>query len=355
MRPYLDTARRYRLFIVLVLVLTWGSGIALAYLEYSTSFQADATIWTQRGVLRLEDDGRLVVSPELAPPQDPAVATLMTPAAEQAGLLSQLVQSRGFLREVATRASVAVPAGPSEERKFLDEMSRRFKVEVLGTNLFRLSYRGHDPATGPALVLAALAVRQQQSVESRTAAMEAAVGSYRSELALAQNRVLEAQAELETFDEAHRPPLGTLEQYQQSQLRVAVQDARTRITDLKARIDRAAVMAGIVQTADKLDFQIVDEPLADPKPSGGTRPAATIAASAMIAGLALASLLVLAGTLLASRVGAEADIHRLAPATLFAAVPKIARGKGWMGRELRTALAAVAFAASSAEQPTRDA
>jgi hypothetical protein len=134
-----------------------------------------------------------------------------------------------------------------------------------------------------------------------------------------------------------------------------VQDARTRITDLKARIDRAAVMAGIVQTADKLDFQIVDEPLADPKPSGGTRPAATIAASAMIAGLALASLLVLAGTLLASRVGAEADIHRLAPATLFAAVPKIARGKGWMGRELRTALAAVAFAASSAEQPTRDA
>src|SRR2546428_13044754 len=89
MRPYLDTARRYGWIIFIVLGLTWGSGIAMAYLEYSTSFQADATVWTQRGLLQLQTDGRLVVSPEVAPPQDPAVATLMTPAAEQAGRPNQ--------------------------------------------------------------------------------------------------------------------------------------------------------------------------------------------------------------------------------------------------------------------------
>jgi hypothetical protein len=204
------------------------------------------------------------------------------------------------------------------------------------------------------VILAALAVRQQQSVASRTAAMEAAVGSYRSELALAQSQVLEAQGELERFDEAQRPPLGALDQYQQGQLRLAVQDARTRITDLKARIDRAAVMAGIVLTADSLDFQVVDKPMVDAKPSGGGRPAATIAGSAMLGGLALASLLVLAGTLLASRVGAEADIARLEPATLFAAVPKISRRRRQVGRELRTALAAVAFSPSAAENRTSD-
>ena len=87
---------------------------------------AASTIWTQRGLLRLQDDGRLVVSPELAPPQDPSVATLMTPAAEQAGILGELLQTRSFLREVAARTSLAIPAQPSEERKFLDDMSKRF-------------------------------------------------------------------------------------------------------------------------------------------------------------------------------------------------------------------------------------
>lgn len=354
MRPYLRTARSYLWILVVVLGLTWGSGIAMAYVEYTTSFQADATIWTQRGLLRLQDDGRLVVSPELAPPQDPAVATLMTPAAEQAGLLGELLQTRSFLRDVAARTSLSIPAQPNEERKFLDDMSKRFKVEVLGTNLFRVSYRARDPRTGPAVVLAALALRQEESVEARVAATEAATDSYRSELALAQSQALAAQTELETFDEAHRPPLGPLDQYQQGQLRAAVEDARTRIADLKARIDRSAVMAGIVQTADSLDFQVVDQPIEDPRPSGGTKSAAMIAASAMAAGLALASLLVLGCTLLASRVGAEADVARLAPATLFATIPKVATRKGVTGRELRASLAAAAFAPPPTEQARGD-
>jgi uncharacterized protein involved in exopolysaccharide biosynthesis len=319
MRPYLDTARSYLWILVVVIGLTWGSGIAMAYLEYTTSFQADATIWTQRGLLRLQDDGRLVVSPEVAPPQDPSVATLMTPAAEQASVLSELLQTRGFLREVASRASLPIPASPRDERNFLDDMSKRFKVEVLGTNLLRLSYRARDPQVGPAVVQAALALRKERSVEARVAALEAATGSYRSELELAQSQAVAAQAELEAFDEAHRPPLGALDQYAQGQLRAAVEDARARVTDLKARIERSAVMAGIVQTADSLDFRIVDQPVEDARPSGGTKPAAMIAGSAIAAGLALASLLVLGCTLLASRAGPEAETLRPAPANLFAA------------------------------------
>jgi len=354
MRPYLATARSYFWILVVVLALTWGPGVALAYVEYTTSFQADATIWTQRGLLHLQDDGRLVVSPELAPPQDPSVATLMTPAAEQAGSLSELLQTRSFLRDVAVRASLPIPASPSDERKFLDDMSKRFKVEVLGTNLFRLSYRAQDPHTPPGAVTAALALRQEQSVKARVAAMEAATDSYRSELALAQTQAQAAQTDLEAFDKAHRPPLGPLAEYEQGQLRVAVEDARTRIADLNARIDRSAVMAGIVQKADSLDFQVVDQPIEDPRPSGGTKPAAMIAGSAFVGGLALASVLVLGCTLLASRVGAESDIRRLAPATLFATVSKIPPRKGPTARELRTSLAKAAFGQRPAEQARGD-
>ena len=354
MRPYLVTARLYLWIIVVVLALTWGSGLAMAYHEYTTSFQADATVWTQRGLLRLESDGRLVVSPEFAPPQDPSYATLMTPAAEQAGLLSQLLQTRGSVREIAIRAALPLPASASDERKFLDDMSKRFKVDVLGTNLFRLSYRARDPHSGPAVVLAALALRREQSVDARTTANEAASSSYRSELALAQNQASTAQGELDAFDRTHQPPLGALDEYEQRRLRVAVEDARTRIADLKARIDRSGVMASIVQTADRIEFQVVDEPVEDAKPSGGTKPAALVAGSAVVGGLALASVLVLGCTLLAGRVGTAADISRLAPATLFATIPKVARRKDLTGRELRTALAAAAFAPHPAEHARGD-
>ncbi len=353
-RPYFVTARSYLWVLVVVLGLTWGSGLAMGYLEYTSSFQADATIWTQRGLLRLEDDGRLVVSPELAPQPDPAYATVLTPAAEQVGVLSQLVETRSFLRVVASRTSLPIPASPSEERAFLDDMSKRFKVEVLGTNLLRISYRARDRHTGPAVLMATLALRREQSVEARRAATEAATNSYRRELELAQSQALAAQTELEAFDRGHRPPLSALDEYEQRQLRLAVEDARTRIADLKARIDRSAVMAGIVQTADSLDFQVVDEPVEDTRPSGGTKPAAMIAGSALVGGLALASVLVLGCTLLASRVGTEADIARLAPATLFASIKKVRPRKGRFGRELRTALAEAAFARHPAEPARAD-
>src|SRR2546428_12721520 len=121
MRPYLDTARRYGWIIFIVLGLTWGSGIAMAYLEYSTSFQADATVWTQRGLLQLQTDGRLVVSPEVAPPQDPAVATLMTPAAEQAGVLHHPPQTPKLFPGVAAPASLPPPPSPSGQRRLFRE------------------------------------------------------------------------------------------------------------------------------------------------------------------------------------------------------------------------------------------
>ena len=156
-------------------------------------------------------------------------------------------------------------------------------------------------------------------MEARLSALEAATGSYRSELALAQGQAAAAQAELAVFDEAHRPPFDAVELYEQGQLRAAVEDAKGRVTDLKARIERSSVMAGIVQTADSLDFRVVDEPVEDARPSGGTKPAAMIAGSAMAAGLALAALLVLGCTLLTSRVRAEAETLRPVPANLFAA------------------------------------
>jgi uncharacterized protein involved in exopolysaccharide biosynthesis len=335
MRRYLDTARRYLWFIVFVLALTWLPGAFLAFIEYTTSYEADATIWTQRTSQQFASTN----------PQDPGLASFVTPASEQAGVLIQLLQTRSFLLQIVERSSLRIPESASDERTFFDEFSKRFRVEVLGTNLFRLSYRARDPHTGPEVVLAALALRQDHLTAARTAATEAATSFYRSELTLAEKQGIDAQRTLDEFDRAHRPPLSAADEYQQRQLRLVLEDAKSRVGDLEGRIARSAVLPGVLQMADSLDFQVVDKPLEDVKPSGGTKPAVVIAGSAVLAGLALVIALVIGGTLLAGRVGAEADIGRFVPAALFATIPEVTRGKKWQGRqELRTALAAVAFA-----------
>jgi hypothetical protein len=74
----------------------------------------------------------------------------------------------------------------------------------------------------------------------------------------------------------------------------------------------------------------------------------------MFSGVLLAIALIVAGTLLAGRVDAETDSGLLIPATLFATIPEIARGKSGQSGELRTALAAVAFAPAPAERARQD-
>jgi uncharacterized protein involved in exopolysaccharide biosynthesis len=295
MQPYVDAARRSWWAILVVLGLTWGTGALMAYEEFTTSFEADATIWTDR------------TAEQFAPtnPQDTSISNFVTPAAEQAGILSQLLQTRSFLSRVVDRAAIARPQG-MDERSFLQDISRRFHVDVLGTNLFRVLYRARDPKTGGQMVLAALAERQERLTDSRTAATAAAETYYTTQLGVARNRVVEAQRDLASFDATHKSPLSPADDYQQRQLRVAVETATARVADLTNRIDGSALLPAVLQVADTLDFQVIDEPLAEVPPSGGTRPAATIAGGAGAAGIGLAGLLILGRVLLAMRYAARA-------------------------------------------------
>src|SRR5207244_12015684 len=54
-----------------------------------------------------------------------------------------------FLRDVIQRTSIHRPEN-MEESKFLAEITKRFRVDVLGNNLFRLAYRANDPQIGRA-------------------------------------------------------------------------------------------------------------------------------------------------------------------------------------------------------------
>lgn len=301
MKPYGETARRYAFVLIVIFALTWGVGAYLAYIEYTHSFEADAVIWTDRQSSQFTS----------LSPQDPGFSSLVTPAEQQASLLRQLLVTRSVLMDTLDRAGIARPA--DDDQASYDAISKRFRVDVLGTNLIRVSYRATDPQTAPKMLVAALAERQDRLRSTQSAATSAAATYYKAELDVAQNRVVDAQRELDNFSATHRAPLSAADDYQLRTLQIAVDDARARVSDLRTRIDGSSVLPDILKLADALDFQVIDEPLADARPSGGGRPAALIIGSAGAAGVALAALVIVLGTLLrpgSARRSASQEVAR---------------------------------------------
>jgi len=301
MQRYLSTAHRYRWLLAAMLLLVWGSGLGAAYVEYTNTFESQATIWVLRA------------SPELTATNldDPSVPIIQTVASQQAELLNQLLQTKSFLRDVVARTRMrAALEATTDETRFLDEVRRRFRIQPLGTNMLRVAYAARDPQTGPEMVDAALAVRGERVVQARIAATTAVSTLYRREFEVAQAQALDAQRELDEFDASHRAPLSIADEHRQSQLRLALDFAQARLGDLKGRADRAVVAPMILEMSG-MEFQVVDVPRVEATPTGGGRSAMIIAAVALAAGAGLAMLLLVIGTLLADRV-TRPDVRQLA-------------------------------------------
>jgi uncharacterized protein involved in exopolysaccharide biosynthesis len=308
MRAYLSTARRYRWLLVAILTLVWGAGIVAALVEYTTTYESEATIWVLRAPAELLQRN----------PSDPTITSVQTVAVQQAELIEQLLRTKSFLRDVVERTSLSgALASASDEGKYLEQIRKRFRVETLGTNLLGVSFAGRDPHTPPELVNAVLAVREERVGEARVAQAAVVGALYQKDFEIAQTQAGEAQRKLEEFDAAHRPPLSTVDEHVQGQLRLALDFAQVRVSDLRGQIDRAMIAPGLLEISG-MEFQVIDEPREETSPSGGARSAVGIAGIALGAGAALAALL----TLLVTQISGMADV-RLSPAGKINAVPRV--------------------------------
>jgi hypothetical protein len=332
-RAYLSTARRFRWLLLAIVALVWAAGFAAAFVEYRTTFESHATIWVLRS------------APELNAlnPDDPGVPIVQTAASQQAELMQQLLQTKSFLRDVADRTSLrpAIEAA-ADDTKALDELRAHFRVQTLGSNLFSVAYAARDPRLAVEMVRAALEVRDDRVAKARVDASTALGTLYQRYFEVAQGQAFDAEKALADFDASHKPPLSDLDQHRQSQLRLTLDLAQVRVNDIQGRIDRSLLAPSLIEISGT-EFQVVDEPRESVAPSGGTRTAASLAGVAVAAGIAIAALLVLLGTLIADHITGPADVSRLAPATLFATVPRATGLAGPARRDLRAALAVAAF------------
>jgi uncharacterized protein involved in exopolysaccharide biosynthesis len=336
MRRYLLAARRYRWPMAAIVALVWGAGLIAAYVEYTTTFESEAIIWGQRPPPQLATSA-----------DDPGLTVVQTPASQHASLLTQLLQTDTFLVDVLRRALPASTFATVNQR-YIDDTRKRFHVQALGSNLLSVSFTARDPRTARQILDAALVVRGERVAQSRVAATSAVSALYLKELELAQTQAIQAQKQLDLFNESHPAPLNELDQHRRDTLRLAIDFIQIRLGDLRGRIDQAVLAPEIVDVSG-MEFQVIDEPREETAPRGGTKTAASIASTSLLAGGALAALLVLIGGLMADRLAGPANVIRLSPARLFGTVARVPLARG--GGDLRAGLSAVAFGDSSKRAP----
>jgi len=333
MRRFVGTAHRYRWLLAAILAIVWGAGLAGAYVEYTSTFESTATIWVLRA------------SPELATSaaDDPSVPVIQAAAAQQADLLNQLLKTKSFVQDVVNRTSLrgALEAAADPDA-YLRQVGSRLRVQVLGTNLLSVSFSAKDPRVVAEVVKSALTVRGERVAKARLDAAAALSALYHKEFEVAEAQVADAQRKLDAFDSAHPAPLSEGDQQLQSQLRLTLNLAQIRVSDLKARMDRSILGPQLVEVSG-MEFQVVDEAREPTTPSGGTRAAASLAGVAVAVGLCLAGLLVLIGALLPDHIAGPADVGRISSARLFASIPRDGAAGRRAAGGLRAALGAIAF------------
>ena len=344
MRRYVYTARNYLWVIVTVVAVLAASGSVAAYGEYSGTFESSATIWVQRNSQELLQVHAVMTDV-------PSVPNFLTPGSEYAETFGQLVQTQAFLREVIDRTSLKEDlAGARDQLSFLEDIRKRFKVQALGTNLVRVSFRA--PASGIAyeMVSAAVAIRDERAAAARIASASVTSTLYSKEFELAQQKSARAQQDLDEFNSLHAAPLNAADSYRQQQLRTSSDLAQARVDDLRAAIDRAAIVSTLLQLGQSTDEQVIDAPQVQPEPSGGLRQAILVFGVMMAGAVTLIALLIVVGTLLTASVASEADLERLGNATVAASIPQVSGRRGSRTKnDLRSALASLAF---DAEPPT---
>ena len=315
LQRYIQTAKRLWLLVALTVALIAVPGLFAAYDVSTTTFESDATVWVERA-------GQQYQTGEADDPNQ-FVFGRMSPGAEQAELFSQLVQTNSFIIEVIGQTSLQ-PAyeAAAEKDRFRGEVRSRFRGQALGTNLVRLSYQAREPGIAAEMVTAALAAREGRVKNARLAATTTATAFYQREFEIAQRQALVAQTALEEFTRSRATPLPANLEYQQNQLRLAVDVAQVRLNDLRTRLDRGTVSTALLDMAESVQFQVIDRPQADPFPTGGTRGASLIAAVALVGALALATCLVVVATVLDDRIRDLVGLSRFRDVEVFGVVEK---------------------------------
>ena len=146
MSRILEIICRHAKQLILVLVVPAAIGIAIAVFVLPPTYQAKATLWALR--IYRTDTSNATSNPQA------------TPGGTQAAALSELLQTRVFVVDIAQAAGIGA-AGSDASSNFgspsdaqLSELSQQIHVAAQGDNLVGITYSNSDPRLAQRVVQA---------------------------------------------------------------------------------------------------------------------------------------------------------------------------------------------------------
>jgi hypothetical protein len=259
----------------------------------------------------------------------------LPPAYNQRNRLIELMQTRSFVGEIASKTALApVAAGPKGDEELKQIFARDFDVGVSGDHLVTLRFRSEDRAEAISVLNTVVTGFKARAAADRYGQAEVAITFYQSRLAEAEKALSVARRAL-ADTVANNPSLASAfnrggadaarldPQFAEAQRRVDVaqRDADAARSSLdRAQLDVSAGVQGL-----EFGFRIVDPVQASATPSRQLKKALVYPIVALLAGLVISAALLLLFALSDHSVRSLAD---LAPDTVILGVLPHLRPRG---------------------------
>jgi uncharacterized protein involved in exopolysaccharide biosynthesis len=307
----LETFFRHKLLIILppvVIPLIVGP---IAIFSAPSYYEAFAGVWTERpAYLKSLDES----------------SSWLTPAQIQRDRITEMLQSRSFVMDVAARTSYApLLASPGGPDRVHDMIGRGLGINTTGSHMLVIRFRGQTPQLAVQVVTAVVEAYQERVTADRASQAELAISFYQSRMQEAQTQLVRANDALRRYLAANprlttpdivggtgvlvRPGVSLeLTDPQLGELRRRADVEQRNVERMQTTLDQARLDAASSQQSQEFGFQVVDPPQVPTRATRELRRILVFPIAAALTGLGIGGVLLVLLIAADRSVRSEADL-----------------------------------------------
>jgi hypothetical protein len=245
------------------------------------------------------------------------------PSEVEAGILRELVATRGFAEEVLIKVNSDYRSwSPGRQDSAVAGLQSSVGVTTEGTHLFTVSYRTVDPDRGRSVVNAVLATfgREVQAIDTNQVSVTQA--ALKSQVDSAQRDMNDAVKQAQTYQAQHASVLND-PSYQA--LIGQAQSKTDQYLSLQARLDEIKSSQAAVSILQSSFFHVVDQPFVVPFTLDQHTPAVKYALYALIGIVSAEALFVYVVSRRDPRIRSVQDVRRAGQLRPLGSAPVLTR------------------------------
>jgi uncharacterized protein involved in exopolysaccharide biosynthesis len=346
---FLEAFFRHKLLVLLPVVLIPLIVAPISFFLAPSYYEAWAGVWTERPAYLQSDVER----------------SYLTPAQLQKDRLTELLQSRAFVMDVARRTSYASVLGTrTGQDRVNDLIVRNVGMSVNGSHMLAVRFRGTSPQLAVQVLNAVFETYQERSAADQANQGELAISFYQGQLKDGQERLARANDDLQRYLAMNPRVAGpdgiggrglspALADPQAADLLRRLQLEQRNVEGVQQSLDRAQLAVAAAQQGQDMGFQIVDPPQPPLHSTRESKRVLVFPIAGLLLGLGLgAGLLVL---LVAGDRAVRSDADLAGHIRVVGTVPRLQVKRLPRAAGPNTTRRAIGFTAGAALPPPREA